>query len=360
MALVTLLLPISKGGNWGWTSSATLALFATSLVVFAVFGYWQLQTPSPIVDLRTTARRHVLTTNLASIGVGFSLFALSLIAPQVLELPAQNGHGLGQSMLAAGLWMAPGGLAMMICSPVAATVARYRGPRFTLVIGCVIIALSYLSGPALLGSPIEVMVLNIAVSVGVGFAFTSLPVLINAAVPVSETAAANGINALARSLGTSVSSAVIGAVLSGMTMSAGAHQLPTLRAFQLALLIAAVVAGLAALLALLIPPLTPPRPTEVVPRGDRGLTGRRRTRRPGRSFRQHPVIRFATNPVVPIGDQPDKSGLSGVRPKRALMSRVWKCSTMRPSNGMVPASRTPMVLKTGQRTCSARFAVKIR
>lgn len=270
VALVTLLLPISKGGNWGWTSSATLALFATSLVVFAVFGYWQLQTPSPIVDLRTTARRHVLTTNLASIGVGFSLFALSLIAPQVLELPAQNGHGLGQSMLAAGLWMAPGGLAMMICSPVAATVARYRGPRFTLVIGCVIIALSYLSGPALLGSPIEVMVLNIAVSVGVGFAFTSLPVLINAAVPVSETAAANGINALARSLGTSVSSAVIGAVLSGMTMSAGAHQLPTLRAFQLALLIAAVVAGLAALLALLIPPLTPPRPTEVVPRGDRG------------------------------------------------------------------------------------------
>ena len=258
-ALVTLLLPISKGAGWGWTSSATLGLFAVSLVLFAIFGYWQLRVPSPIVDLRTTARRHVLATNLASIGVGFSLFALALIAPQILELEPSTGHGLGQSMLATGLWLAPGGLAMMICSPVAARVARYRGPRFTLTLGCVIIALSYLAGPAMLGGPLRIMILNIAVSVGVGFAFSSLPMLINAAVPVSETAAANGINALARSLGTSISSAVIGAVLSGMTMSFAGHEQPTLRAFQVALLIAAVVATLATVLALLIPPPAPPR-----------------------------------------------------------------------------------------------------
>lgn len=111
----------------------------------------------------------------------------------------------------------------------------------------------------MLGGPLRIMILNIAVSVGVGFAFSSLPMLINAAVPVSETAAANGINALARSLGTSISSAVIGAVLSGMTMSFAGHEQPTLRAFQVALLIAAVVATLATVLALLIPPPAPPR-----------------------------------------------------------------------------------------------------
>jgi MFS family permease len=109
--LVTLLLGITKGRDWGWTSAWTLGMFGASLVVFAVFAVWQLRFDSPIVDLRTSARPPVLITNIASVGVGFAMFALSLIAPQVLELPAETGYGLGMSMLEAGLWMAPGGLA---------------------------------------------------------------------------------------------------------------------------------------------------------------------------------------------------------------------------------------------------------
>ena len=72
------------------------------------------------------------------------------------------------------------------------------------------------------------MVVNIVISLGVGFAYSSLPALINAAVPVSETAAANRINALARSLGTSISSAVIGVVLATMTIAYGGHTMPSL------------------------------------------------------------------------------------------------------------------------------------
>lgn len=251
--LTTLLLAISKGQTWGWTSAATLGLFAASPIIFAVFGWWQLRTPAPIVDLRTTVRRPVLTTNLASVGVGFGLFALSLVAPQVLELPTETGFGLGQSMLHAGLWMAPGGLAMMVSAPIAARVAAVTGPRITLVMGCAIIAASYVAGLWLLDSPVEVLLLNVLISVGVGFAFASLPALINAAVPVAETAAANGINALARSLGTSISSAVMGAVLAAMTTTLGGRVLPSLEGFHTALIIAACAAGVAGLIALAIP-----------------------------------------------------------------------------------------------------------
>jgi MFS family permease len=250
--LVTLLLPISKGGTWGWTSPTTLGLFAASVVIFVLFGLWQFRVSSPIVDLRTTLRRPVLTTNVASIAVGFALFAMSLIGPQILELPAQTGYGLGQTMLRAGLWMAPGGLAMMVSASIAARIAGTRGPRFTLFLGSVIIACGCLAGHQLLHSPGQILAFSVIVSLGVGFAFASLPTLINAAVPVSETAAANGINALARSLGTSTSSAVIGAVLAGMTTSFAGHELPSLRAFQTALLIAAGAAALAAAITLLI------------------------------------------------------------------------------------------------------------
>lgn len=251
--LVALLLPISKGSSWGWTSSTTLSLLAVSLVVFAVFARWQFRTSSPMVDLRTTLRRPVLTTNIAAILVCFSMFALSLVAPQVLELPKGTGYGLGQSMLQAGLWMAPGGLAMMVASPLAARMAGRRGPKFTLVCGAVIIAAAYLAAVWLLGSPAAVLVVNVVISLGVGFAYSSLPALINASVPISETAAANGINALARSLGTSVSSAVIGVVLASMTVTYAGHTVPSLQGLRIALLLAAGVAALAAVIAMTLP-----------------------------------------------------------------------------------------------------------
>jgi MFS family permease len=257
VALVTLLLPISKGGTWGWTSPTTLILFVSSAVTFVVFGVFQLRVSSPIVDLRTTARRPVLTTNIASVAVAFAMFAMSLVSPQILELPPSTGYGLGQSMLQTGLWLAPGGVAMMLTSPVAARVAARRGYKFTLITGCLIIAAAYLAGLKLLSSAPGMMVLNFLVAVGVGFAYASMPALINAAVPMSETAAANGINSLARSFGTSVASAVIGAVLAGMAVSVAGHEVPSLAGIQVALLIAAGAAILAAGLTLLIPT---PRP----------------------------------------------------------------------------------------------------
>ncbi|BBY62363.1 MFS transporter [Mycolicibacterium helvum] len=253
VGLVTLLLPISKGSTWGWTNATTVSLFVGCLVVFAVFAWWQFRVDAPLVDLRTTLKRSVLTTNVASVAVCFAMFAMSLVGPQILELPPQTGYGLGQTMLQAGLWMAPGGLAMMAAAPIAARVAARRGPKFTLVVGATIIAVAYLAGAYLLVSPVEVMVFNIVISLGVGFSYASMPALINAAVPMSETAAANGINALARSLGTSISSAVIGAVLSTMTISLAGHAVPSLAGFRVALLIAAGAAALAAVIALTLP-----------------------------------------------------------------------------------------------------------
>jgi MFS family permease len=271
--LVTLLVGISKGQAWGWASTAILSMFGSSVLIFAVFAWWELRSSSPTVDLRTTATRPVLTTNVASVAVAFGMFALSYVSPQILELPRETGYGLGQSLLWTGLWLAPGGLAMMVTSPIAARISAVRGPRFTLTVGALIICGAYLAGLVLLAAPWQIMLLNIMVAVGVGFGYASMPALINAAVPVSETAAANGINALARSLGTAISSAVIGAILAGMTMSFAGREVPTLTGLRVALLVAAGAAGLAALLTMLIPKPTavaaaltePPSPPPPVP-----------------------------------------------------------------------------------------------
>lgn len=251
--LVLLLLPLSKGAAWGWTSATTLGLLVASVFVFAVFVRWQLHTSSPLVDIRTTVRKPVLLTNLASIAVGFGMFAMTLVGPQILQMPSETGYGLGQSMVSAGLWMAPGGLVMMVSAPLAAMIIARRGAKFVLVTGSAIIGSGYLLGTQLLGSAAGILTFSVVVSFGVGFAFAALPALINGAVPVSETAAANGLNTLARSLGTSTSSAVLSAVLAGMTVTFAGHALPSLAGFRTALFIAAGAAVVGAFIAMAIP-----------------------------------------------------------------------------------------------------------
>jgi MFS family permease len=252
-ALVCLLLGVTKGADWGWASGTTLGLFGAAVLLVPVWGWWELRSRDPLVDLRVTARPQVLLTNAASVVVGFSMYAQALIVPQLLQLPAATGYGLGQSMMATGLWMAPSGLMMMAVSPLGARLSAARGPKITLFCGSLVIALGYGSSMALLGSAWGLLVVACVSSVGVGLAYGAMPALIMAAVPASETASANSFNTLMRSIGTSVSAAVVGVVLAQMTVRSGAVTLPSEAGFRTGLLIGCGVALVAAAITLAIP-----------------------------------------------------------------------------------------------------------
>ncbi|MEV6838663.1 MFS transporter [Streptomyces sp. NPDC051133] len=251
--LVLLLLPITKGSDWGWSSGTTLGLFAASVAVLLLWGLFELRVQAPLVDLRTTARPAVLFTNLASIMVGVAFYVVSLVLPQLLQLPKATGYGLGQSMVVAGLCVAPLGLTMMFTAPVYARLSAKYGPKTTLIIGLLIIALGYGGGLGLMDAAWQTIVTSVVLGAGIGLAYSSLPALIVGAVPASETGAANGLNTLMRSIGTSVSSAVIGMVLANTADNVGGIAVPTMHGFRVSFLIAtaAVAAGL--LLALCLP-----------------------------------------------------------------------------------------------------------
>ncbi|GGU39547.1 MFS transporter [Streptomyces daghestanicus] len=253
IGLVSLLLAISKGGDWGWTSGTTLGLFALAVVALAVWGRYELRTREPLVDLRTTARPRVLFTNASSILIGVGMYAFMLIAPQLLQFPEATGYGLGQSMLAAGLYLAPGGVMMMLVSPLGGKLINARGPKFTLICGALVIAVGYGVALPLMGTAWGLMVAGIVINSGVALAYGAMPALIMSAVPLSETAAANGFNALMRSLGTTIGSAVIGVVLAQMTVTMGGHTLASEDGFRTGLLIGCGVAVVSAAVALLIP-----------------------------------------------------------------------------------------------------------
>ncbi|MFT2815727.1 MFS transporter [Leifsonia sp. A12D58] len=253
IGLVSLILAVSKGSSWGWASPLTLGLLVITVVSLLLWGIWETRTKDPLVDLRTAVIPRVLLTNIASIFVGFGMYASMLVMPQILQLPAETGYGLGQSILAAGLWMAPAGLMMLVLAPVGGRLTDARGPKFTLVLGVVVIALGYGVGLLGMGSTWGLMVTGFVVNGGVALAYGAMPAIIMGAVPLSETAAANGFNTLMRSLGTTTGAAVIGLVLAQMTTDFGGFSVPSESGFRLALILGAGISVIAAIVAACIP-----------------------------------------------------------------------------------------------------------
>ncbi|WP_327720842.1 MFS transporter [Streptomyces sp. NBC_00490] len=251
--LVTLLLAVSKGGDWGWTSAGILGLGIASVVILLAWGRYELRSSQPLVDLRTTAKPQVLFTNLASVALGFSMFAMSLVLPQLLQLPEATGYGLGRSMLTVGLVLAPQGIVMMVMSGVSAAITKAKGPKLTLMIGALIVAAGYGLNIVLMSQVWHLVLVSCVIGGGIGFTYGALPALIMGAVDPTQTGAANSLNTLMRSLGTSFASAIAGVILAQMTTDFGGYALPSENGFKVVMALGAGAALLAFLIATFIP-----------------------------------------------------------------------------------------------------------
>ncbi|MDT9593695.1 MFS transporter [Nocardioides zeae] len=253
LGLVTLLVGVSKATTWGWTDPRTLGAIVGGIVVLLAWGAFELRQSDPLVDLRTTARLPVLMTNLAAVAIGFGMMAQSIVVPQLLQLPELTGYGLGQSILAAGLWMAPAGLMMMVFAPVSGRLITSVGAKHTLMAGAVVLGVGYLVALLLMDAPWQLLVASCVSSAGVGIGYAAMPTLILDAAPAREAASAVGLNALMRSVGTTLAAAVMGTLLTSSTETFGAFAVPSQGAFRLCFLVGALAAFVGVAIAAFIP-----------------------------------------------------------------------------------------------------------
>ena len=222
-------------------------------MVLIGWGFFELRQREPLVDLRTTARPAVLLTNIAAAAIGFGMMAQSIVLPMLLRLPEATGYGLGQSLLAAGLWMAPGGLMMMIFAPISGILINRIGAKITLAIGAAILGCGYLLAFFLMDAAWKLMLASIVCAIGVGVGYAAMPTLIMGSVPATEAGAAVGLNGLMRSLGTTVASAVMALILASATISLGGTEVPDQSTFTWCFLVAAAAAFVGMAITLTIP-----------------------------------------------------------------------------------------------------------
>jgi len=241
-ALTAILLALSKGGQWGWSAASTLGCAVGGAIVLAAWIPLELRTPRPLVDVRVAARRAVVLVNLASVFAGFSMFANMLVTTQLLQMPEETGYGRGLDVLHTGLWMVPNAAAFGLMAPVSAWLTRRFGPQITLVAGALMMAVTYVWRVFYSADLAQVVVGSVIVGIGTAMVYGALPTLIMRAVPVTETASANGLNVLLRSFGTSTASAATAAVTTASVMAVGGRELPTLDALELLFWLAAAAA----------------------------------------------------------------------------------------------------------------------
>jgi MFS family permease len=249
VALTALLLALSKGGQWGWTSAATLTMAATGLLLLVAWTPLELRTRSPLVDVRVAARPAVLLVNIASVLSGFAMFANMLVTTQLLQLPESTGFGLGLDVLHTGLWMTPSALVFGAMAPVSAVITRRFGPQTTLLAGALGMAASYAARAFFSTELWQIVAGSMLVGVGTSMTFAAMPTLIMRAVPVTETASANGLNTLLRSVGTSSSSAAMAAVATMGVVRVGGEVYPSFTSLIAMFWVAAGMSLVAGLLA---------------------------------------------------------------------------------------------------------------
>ena len=134
VGLFCLLLALSKGTDWGWTSEGIILLFYTSATMLGLFVYLELTSKSPMIDLRVFKYRTFTFANIGIVITTIGLFAGLFYLPLFLQLI--RGMGAMQT----GLLLMPGALISGVMMPLTGRLYDKVGPRVLVVFGLIFLA----------------------------------------------------------------------------------------------------------------------------------------------------------------------------------------------------------------------------
>ncbi|WP_051852694.1 MFS transporter [Streptomyces aureocirculatus] len=231
-SLALLLLPVSQGREWGWTSGRTLGCFAAA--VLAAIAWWMVEkrVREPMIDLPTFVLRPVLSTNVAGLLVGFVMFAQFIALSFLAQIPASvAGYGFGASALRAAVqYLLPGTAFALVAAPFGGILVKRHGPRLVLGLSGVLGALGSTWLAVAHDTTASVIAASAVNGTAISFAYAAMPALIVSGVPPEKTGIANGINSISRSGGSAIGSAVITTLMTAKTLDGLPSGVPALPA----------------------------------------------------------------------------------------------------------------------------------
>ncbi|SOC49294.1 Major Facilitator Superfamily protein [Blastococcus aggregatus] len=208
--LSLLLLFVSQGNAWGWSSAPTLGCLAGAVVVLSGWTVLQRRLAAPLVRPAMLADRRTIVPNVVGLLTGVAMFASFLAVLQYVQSPTGiTGYGFDATVLEATVvYLLPGGVVGILLAPFAGSVVTRFGGLPTLLVGWTFGLAGFVLLTWFRSEPWAVIAAGLLTQVAVTVAYAALPSLVVQAVHEDETGVANAINSIARSVGQALGSAV--------------------------------------------------------------------------------------------------------------------------------------------------------
>jgi len=240
-AMSLLILALLEGGNaWEWLSVQSIGAFVVGTLLLVAFVRVEQRAAEPVLPLWVFSRPLLRAAALVSVGVGVILIGLTSYVPSFLEAT------LGVSPLTSGLTLAALTIGWPISASQSGRLYLRLGFRTTMLIGSAVVVLGT-GGLALASTQPSVWTVGLSCFVaGAGLGLVASPSLIAAQSSVGwgDRAVVTGSNLFARSMGSAVGVAALGALINAMMRGETPTQVPAQfgDAVTLALIAVAVVA----------------------------------------------------------------------------------------------------------------------
>jgi EmrB/QacA subfamily drug resistance transporter len=237
------LLAITETSTWGWGSPKTLGLLAFGIALIAAWVREELRSREPLVDMRMMAIRGVWTTNTVAFLIGVGMYSSFVLLPELVQEPASTGYGFGASVTAAGLFLLPSTIAIVVVGQLAGILERRIGSRASLIGGTLFALASYALLVADRSQQWEIYVVAGLLGIGIGLSFSAMANLIVQNVRQEQTGVATGMNSVTRTLGGAFGGQLAATLLAS---NLSAADIPTSNGFTLSFLMCliALIAGL--------------------------------------------------------------------------------------------------------------------
>jgi MFS family permease len=248
--LIALLLGVSEGGAWGWTSARVIGLFVLAVVLFLAWLKVETSLEQPLVDVKMMRIPTVWWTNISAMLFGFGMYSVMIVVPAFLQTPSSNGYGFGSSITQSGLALLPMSATMLVAGILTGGFSNRFGSKVPLVVGSVFSALGMLFLAVAHASQFDFYFAMALIGLGIGFAFSAMSNLVVEAVPAGQTGVATGMNANVRTIGGAIGSQIVASIIAG-TVVAGA--LPKEHGYELSFIVLGVALAGAGVAAVLVP-----------------------------------------------------------------------------------------------------------
>lgn len=264
LAISALLVAVLQGGqSWPWLSWPSLLLVTIGIVAGVLVIVVEKRVTDPVVPLWVFRRRLLLSTTLASAGVGAAFMGLTSFVPTYLVVSRDTPPlvaGLAVSMISIG-WP--------IAAAHAGRIYLRWGFRAAALVGAItiVVALGVLAATAQTPN-LAIVALSCAV-VGAGLGLVANPTLIAAQSSVrwGERGVVSGMNLFARSIGSAAGVAVLGALANATIADRGGPGVEgaVVDATQQVFIASALIAVLAVGAVLLMPRTGAPEAADDLP-----------------------------------------------------------------------------------------------